>query len=206
MMTQLSVIVLAGGHSRRLGRDKALLPWRGRTLIEYLAGRLQKFSDDVLVITGPEIRYTDILNVPIFADELKDAGPLGGLYTGLKHARYSYSLVVACDMPFVGRTVLELLKSNVDSSVQAVVPCIENHRVPTLAIYHKDCLSIIEKLHKQGRLALQALLDSVSLKIISEEELRSVDPTLRSFVNINTKADWESCMSLGAVLSSESEL
>lgn len=202
----LSVIVLAGGHSRRLGHDKALLPWRGRTLIEHLVGRLQKFSDDVLVVTGTQRRYQELLHVPIFADELKDAGPLGGLYTGLKHARYEYSLAVACDMPFVSRAVIELLKSALDSSVRAVVPSVEDHRVPTLAIYHEDCLFIIEKLHQQGRFSLQALLDSVPIKVISEEQLRAVDPTLRSFVNINTQADWESCLPFGAVLSSESEL
>ncbi len=201
----LSVIVLAGGESRRLGRDKALLPWRGRTLIEDLVVRLQKISDDVLVVTGAQRRYQEILHVPIFADEIKDIGPLGGLYTGLHHARYSYSLVVACDMPFLSKAVIDVLRSHIDQSVKAVVPSLQNHRVPTFAIYHKDCLGMIEKLHAQGRSSLQDLLDSVPLKIVPEEELRVVDPTLRALININTQADWESCMSLGAMLSSESE-
>lgn len=202
----LSVIVLAGGRSRRLGCDKALLPWRGRTLIEYLVAYVQKLSDDVLVVTGAERRYCDVLDVPIFADEIRDCGPLGGLYTGLKHARYPYSFVVACDMPLVSRAVIDVLKSNIEGSVRAIVPYIHNHRVPTLAIYHKDCLCAIEKLLARGRFSLQALLDSVPLKIISEEKLRAVDPTLRSFVNINTRTDWEGCMPFGAVLSSEGEL
>jgi len=202
----LSVIVLAGGRSRRLGCDKALLPWRGSTLIEYLVAYVQELSDDVLVITGAERRYQELLNVPIFADEIGDAGPLGGLYTGLKHARYSYSLVIACDMPLLSRAVIDTLKSNIEGAVWAVVPSIQNYRVPTFAVYYKDCLFIIEKLRAQGRFSLQALLDSVPLKIVSENELRAVDPTLRSFVNINTQADWESCMPLGGVLSSGGEL
>ncbi len=231
----LSVIVLAGGRSRRLGRDKALLPWRGSTLIEYMCARLREMSDDVLVVTGAERRYGDLLDVPIFADELRDCGPMGGLYTGLRHARHPYSLAVACDMPFVDRAVVDLFKSTLTPSPSlaphpllpspsqgrgiggegegtggegalAVVPEIEHCRVPTLAVYHKDCLCVIEKLHAQGQFSLQALLDSVPLKIISEEKLRAVDPTLRSFVNINTQADWESCLSFGAVLSSEGEI
>ncbi|MFN4218650.1 MAG: molybdenum cofactor guanylyltransferase [Candidatus Bipolaricaulia bacterium] len=211
-MITISVIVLAGGRSRRLGYDKALLPWRGRTLIQYLVTYLQEVSDDVLVVTGTERRYQELLTVPIFPDEIRDIGPLGGLYTGLKHARSPYSLAVACDMPFVNKAVIDLLKDNAEgrggfeTRPWAVVPSIQNHRVPTCAIYHKDCLSVIEKLHAQGRSSLHALLDSVPLKILSEDEVRAVDPTLRSFVNINTQADWESCMPLGAVLSSESEL
>ncbi len=216
----LSVIVLAGGRSRRLGRDKALLPWRGSTLIEYMCARLREMSDDVLVVTGAERRYGDLLDVPIFADELRDCGPMGGLYTGLRHARHPHSLAVACDMPFVDRAVVDLFKSTLTPSPSplgeigeqrgegalAVVPEIEHCRVPTLAVYHRDCLSVIEKLHAQGQFSLQALLDSVPLKIISEEKLRAVDPALRSFVNINTQADWESCLPFGAVLSSEGEL
>lgn len=202
----ISVIVLAGGHSRRLGHDKALLPWQGRTLIQYLVTYLQKLSDDVLVVTGTERRYQELLTVPIFSDEIRNIGPLGGLYTGLKHARFPYSLAIACDMPFVNRAVIDLLKDNAEGSVKAVVPSIQNHRVPTCALYHKDCLSVIEKLQAQGRFSLQALLDSIPIKILSEDELRAVDPTLRSFVNINTQADWESCRPFGAVLSSESKL
>lgn len=183
-----------------------MLPWRGSTLIEYMCARLREMSDDVLVVTGAERRYGDLLDVPIFADELRDCGPMGGLYTGLRHARHPYSLAVACDMPFVDRAVVDLLKSELDGVAWAVVPEIEHCRVPTLAVYHRDCLSVIEKLHAQGQFSLQALLDSVPLRIISEERLRAVDPALHSFVNINTQADWESCLSFGAVLSSEGEL
>ncbi len=201
----LSVIVLAGGHSRRLGQDKALLPWQGRTLIEHLVARLKELSDDLLVITGREIRYRDLLDVPIFPDEIPDRGPMGGLYTGLKRARSDYSLAVACDMPLVNSALVELLSQERDGKTFAIVPEVQGHRVPTLAIYHKKCLKAIERLLLQGRTSVQDLLDSVPIKILSENRLRAVDPALRSFVNINTQADWESCMPFGAVLSSGSE-
>jgi molybdopterin-guanine dinucleotide biosynthesis protein A len=186
-----SALVLAGGSSRRLGRDKALLPWQGHTLIEHIVAQLQAVSDDVLVITGREKRYLELLDVPIFADEIANIGPMGGLYTGLKHARHEYSLVVACDMPLLDRAVIDLLTSELDSSVRAVVPEVQAHRVPTLAIYHKECLFAIERLVSQECTSIQALLDSVPIKIVAETKLRTVDPTLRSFTNINTLADWE---------------
>ncbi len=187
----LSVVLLAGGYSRRMGQDKALLPWRGRTLIEYLVSQLKAISDDVLVITGAEIRYRELLDVPVFADAIKDVGPMGGLYTGLTHARYDYSLVAACDMPLLSRAVIDLLKEELDGSAWAIVPQIANYRIPTLAIYHKKSLSVIEQLLAHGRTSPQELLDAIPTKIISEQKLRQLDPTLRSFFNLNTKEDWE---------------
>lgn len=190
-LRELSAIVLAGGQSRRLGRDKALLPWQGRTLIEHIVAQLTELSDDVLVITGTERRYQELLDVPIFADEIKNIGPMGGLYTGLTHARSEYSLIVACDMPLLTRAIIDLLRSELDSSVRAVVPEVQGHRVPTLAIYHKECLAVIERLLIQGITALQALLDSAPTKVIPETQLRIIDPELRAFTNLNTLEDWE---------------
>jgi molybdopterin-guanine dinucleotide biosynthesis protein A len=187
----VSAIVLAGGSSRRLGRDKALLPWRSHTLIEHIVAQLQAVSDDVLVITGREKRYLELLGVPVFADEIADIGPMGGLYTGLKHARHEYSLAVACDMPLLNRAIIDLLTSELDSSMRAVVPEVQGHRVPTLALYHKECLLAIEQLVAQGCTSVQALLDAVPIKIVAEAKLRTVDPPLRSFTNINTLTDWE---------------
>jgi molybdopterin-guanine dinucleotide biosynthesis protein A len=192
----LSTIVLAGGHSHRLGQDKALLPWRGRTLIEYIVSQLKAISDDVLVITGPQVRYGDLLDVPIFADNIKDVGPMGGLYTGLTHARYDYSFVAACDMPLLSRAVIDLLREELDGSAWAIVPKIADYRVPTLAIYHKKSLSVIERLLAQGRTSLQELLDAIPTKIISEQNLRQIDPALRSFFNLNTPEDWEELIRL----------
>lgn len=191
-----SGIILAGGHSHRFGQDKALLPWRGRTLIQHIAAQFQQLSDDVFVVSGAEIRYADILDVPVYADEIREIGPLGGLYTGLKHARYEYSLVGACDMPLISHAVIELLRDELDGSIWAVVPEIEGHRIPTLALYHKKCLGIIERLLAQGRTSPLAVLDAVPIKIIPEARLRTVDPSLRSFTNINTPEDWQRALSL----------
>lgn len=185
-----SAIVLAGGHSRRMGSDKALLLLENKTLIEHLVAQLQQLSDDILVITGSEVRYRDWLGVPVFADEIKDRGPLGGLYTGLKHARHEYSLVVACDMPLVSRAFMELLSHEIDGKVWAIVPQVASHRIPTIAVYHKSCLSPIKQLLAAGRSSLQALLDIIPIKIISEGALRAIDPTLRALSNINSLEDW----------------
>jgi molybdopterin-guanine dinucleotide biosynthesis protein A len=76
------------------------------------------------------------------------------------------------------------------------VPKIADYRVPTLAIYHKKSLSVIERLLAQGRTSLQELLDAIPTKIISEQKLRQVDPALRSFFNLNTPEDWEELIRL----------
>jgi molybdopterin-guanine dinucleotide biosynthesis protein A len=185
----ISAILLAGGQSSRMGPDKALLHWHGRTLIEHLVAQMKELSDDVLVITGLEIRYDDLLDVPIFADEIKDCGPMGGLYTGLKRARYDYSLAVACDMPLVSRALMELLSHEIDGKAWAIVPEVQGHRVPTLAIYHKKCLPVIESFLAEGRTSLQALLETVPVKVMPESRLRKVDATLQCFTNLNRPED-----------------
>ncbi len=195
LVAALSAIVLAGGRSSRLGQDKALLVLGGRPLIQHIVARLQAFSDDVLVVTGPTVRYRQWLDVPLFADEVQERGPIGGLYTGLKHARYEYSLVAACDMPFISHAVVELLRAELNGSVWAVVPEVAGHRIPTLAIYHKRCLEVIERL-LDHHTSLQALLDAIPIRVISEAQIRAVDPDLRSFTNINTLTDWKRAMLL----------
>ncbi|HFD40695.1 MAG TPA: molybdenum cofactor guanylyltransferase, partial [Anaerolineae bacterium] len=109
---QISGIVLAGGQSRRLGRDKALLEIEGRPLLARTVHTLAALSDDLIVVTNAPERYAPLgLPVRFVADEKPGIGSLMGLYSGLKAAHHPYALVVACDMPFLNPALLRYLLS-----------------------------------------------------------------------------------------------
>jgi len=149
----LSAAVLAGGQSRRMGEDKALLPLvpGGRPLLAVVLDRLSAVADDLFVVASDRPAY-DRFAVPVYPDEIAEAGTLGGIATALRRARHEHCFVVACDMPFLRPAFLAWMAAQ-RRSYDALVP-----RVPgesrqgsgaiwqTLhAIYGVDCLPPIER-------------------------------------------------------------
>lgn len=185
-----SAIVLAGGHSRRMDTDKALLSWQGEYLIQRIVRLLKKRFKEIWVVTGETKRYTELLDVPVLEDVIKNKGPMGGLYTGLLASSNDYNFVVACDMPLIDLNVLDLLIREIDSS-QIIVPEIAGFNVPTMALYHKSCLVKIEEMLQGKDWSLQSLLKVVTTKVIPEAIIKRVDPQLRCFMNLNTSEDWQ---------------
>lgn len=191
----VSTAVLAGGQSRRMGRDKAsLVPTdQPSSLLGMVAGVLGAISDDVLVIGGtPEQGVPPATrSVP---DEPGHAGPLRGIAAALRAARHDWCLVVACDLPFLSPDLLRWLCVE-RTGVDAVVPLTrasgrEAHGrpQPLHAVYHRRCLPVaLDLLASTGRAG--ALLERVSVSFVEEDELRRFDPTLRSLTNLNTPKD-----------------
>ena len=100
---------VAGGHSRRMGRDKALLPWGESTLLDHTLARLREACGEVRILTGPTARYAD-RGLPVDADLIPGTGPLGGLYTGLLHLTSgALGLFLAVDLPRVPVSLLQAL-------------------------------------------------------------------------------------------------
>lgn len=188
-MFNLTGILLCGGRSERMGQDKGLIEWRGQPLIVRLATLLQGMFEEVLVVTGRERRYRDLLDLPILEDEIKGLGPLGGIYTGLLRSSHEYNLVAACDMPYVKPELLELLVDEIEPSSWVTVPQVHGFLEPLLAIYSKRCLPETERLLSAGKLRIQGLYELVPTKVIPEERLREVDSELESFFNLNAPED-----------------
>lgn len=185
----ISAIVLAGGRSRRLGTDKALLSWQDEHLIQRIVRILKQRFEEIWAVTGETKKYKDILGVPVLEDAIKNRGPMGGLYTGLLASTNEYNLVVGCDMPLMGLNVIDLLIRQIDGS-QVIVPEIAGFKVPTMALYHKSCLAKIEEMLRGQDWSLQSLLKVVTTKVVPEEMIKRVDPQLRCFTNLNTLEDW----------------
>ncbi|MCR4403891.1 MAG: molybdenum cofactor guanylyltransferase [Candidatus Acetothermia bacterium] len=186
-------IVLAGGRSRQLGRDKGLLCFEGEPLVVRAVRLLEGLCPEVLVITGERRRYTDLLDVPVVEDLVKGKGPLGGIYTGLMVSTYEYSLVVACDMPLLSPSVLSLLLERIPLSPQAeaILPRVRGYLEPFPGVYRRSCAAKIGGLLAKGSLRVHNLLELIPKEVVAEEELRAVDPGLRSFTNLNTPGELE---------------
>ena len=183
----LSIVIQAGGESRRMGKDKGLVDFLGRPLIARIVERLLPIADELLVTTNRPEAY-QFLGVPLFADLVSGRGALGGLYTALISARHPLVGVVACDMPFISprlmateRDILEATRADV------AVPRTEYGLEPFHAIYRRDnCLPPLQSALQAGKWRVDSWFSQVRLQIISLPEIQKVDPHLLSYRNVNT--------------------
>ncbi|RMF94026.1 MAG: molybdenum cofactor guanylyltransferase, partial [Nitrospinota bacterium] len=129
----LTAVILAGGKSRRMGQDKAFLPFGSTSLIEWITARLRRLTDQLLLITNTPERYA-FLQIPLSPDLLPGKGSLGGIYTGLQRAQTEQVVFVACDMPFVHIDFLRYLQQEA-SGFEVVIPRSAEGFQPLCALY-----------------------------------------------------------------------
>jgi molybdopterin-guanine dinucleotide biosynthesis protein A len=195
---QVSGVIMAGGVSRRLGRNKALEHIGGRTLIERVIDSLAPLTTEVLVVVArPEQARALLLppSIRVVSDRYPGRGSLGGIFTGVDASTQPWSLVVACDMPFLNR---DLLRHLIDQStnVDAVVPRLGGQPEPLHALYSKACLGPMERMLQAGDLKIAPLFEAVRVRYVNEGTIDRIDPRHLSFFNINTKADLEEAQRL----------
>lgn len=184
-------IILAGGLSRRLGRDKAVEPIDGQPLVGRVMDALSGIADELVVVVntpqrGRELPLRDSAVVAV--DIYPNAGSLGGIFTGLSSASNQWGIVVACDMPFLNLDLLSYLLSFRESH-DAVVPVLDGRSEPTHAAYSKVCLSAIEARLEADDLKIARFFDDVRVKYVSQRRVEEIDPRRRSFFNVNTEED-----------------
>lgn len=197
--TPITGVILAGGKSRRMGQNKALMPLGNEPLIVHVVRQMGLIADELLLITDEPDLYT-ILKLPTYTDLLPDMGALGGLHTGLTYAANRVVLCVGCDMPLLQPNLLAHL-TGLLGDYDAVVPCVESATRATTepayifqtlaAVYSKRCLPVIEEMLAAGELRVHALYDRIDTRIVQPHEWQAFDPQGLSFFNINTPADFE---------------
>lgn len=189
----LSIVIQAGGQSRRMGSNKALLHFRGQTLIAWVIAHLRPLASEILVTTNqPE--SLAFLKLPLVPDLRPEKGSLSGLFTALSAARNDLVAVVACDMPFVSPALLaaeaEMLSCG---EWDAVVPSSsEGKPEPLSAVYcRRGCLEPIKAALDAGERRLDSWFSKARVRVLSAEETASYLPGPYAFFNINTPADLE---------------
>ncbi|MGH8071147.1 MAG: molybdenum cofactor guanylyltransferase [Candidatus Entotheonellia bacterium] len=182
-------IILAGGKSRRMGQDKAFLPFGKGQLIERVIEVIQQVTADIILITNTPEQYQRF-GLPMFADVIPDAGSLGGIYTGLVSAKTPSSLCLACDMPFVKPDFLRFLCDTADQA-DVVIPRNAEDFQPLCAVYSQACREPIRQRIEAGRLKITGFFDHVRVRVIEGDLLARYDPHDVMFFNANTPEEYE---------------
>lgn len=192
----ISAIVLAGGESRRLGRDKCMLLVEGQSLLDRTLGLLASLAADLVVVSNDPHRTADVpFPVRLVPDREPGVGALMGLYSGLLAARHDRAVAVACDMPFLN---LSLLRHMVGLSADhdVVLPRLGDLVEPLHAVYGKGCLGPMERQLARGRRRIVSFFDEVRVCYVEQAEVDRYDPHHLSFLNVNTPDDWRRVQAL----------
>lgn len=188
----ISVAILAGGASRRMGEDKALLriEQNGPTTIERVISVARKISDDVFIVS-PEDRDYSGFGARRVADRYPGAGPLGAMISALGATDRTFTLGLSCDHPFLSTSLLRWM-SELPSSQLAIPETVVDGQVmshPIHARYRNDALQILTEVFVSGERRLWAAISRLETRAIPEDELTRFDPGLRSLFSVNTPED-----------------
>ena len=191
METEVTGVLLAGGKSRRMGEDKRYLIVGEQTLLERGLAVLRSTFQEVLVVIAQDSLPLNI-DARVVRDLVADCGSLGGVYTGLMQATTPYIFVAACDMPFLNQAVItQFIHRRTTADIVMAQLAARLH--PMHAVYGKECLSAMEQMMMARQLKIQDLVSHTSLRVhyVTETDLFTIDPSGRSFHNVNTPADLE---------------
>jgi molybdenum cofactor guanylyltransferase len=181
-------VILIGGKSRRMGRDKAFVKMAGRTLFE---GVLEIFREsfDRIVLVGDRAERFDGYGHPVLPD-IYPGSALGGLYTGLYHSVTEHIFVSSCDLPFPNRAIVGHLCS-LKSGFDAVVPAPAHGFEPLFALYAKSCLGPMRGLLESGNFCAYGYYSQIRVRYVKDDELARLDGDGKSFMNVNTPEELE---------------
>ena len=200
MEIEVTGVLLAGGKSRRMGEDKRYLVVGKQTLLERGLAVLRSIFQEVLVVIAQDSPPLDD-DARVVRDLVPDCGSLGGLYTGLTLATTPYIFVVACDMPFLDQAVISQFTSR-RTTADIVMAKLAARLHPMHALYGKGCLPAMEQMILARQLKVQEMVSHASLRVryVTEADLLTIDPSGRSFRNVNTPADLEVARSLARMI------
>lgn len=171
-MNKLTGIVLAGGLSTRMGQDKGLLQYKGRTLVEYSIEVMKTLCSEI-IISSNNSDYKHF-GYQLVSDIHQQTGPIGGLYAALSESKTDDTIICPCDMPYItGNIIKQIL--NEKSHNMAVVAKSKTEKIyPTLGYYNKSCLPIILQQIEQGNYKMQWLLKKLNAQSVVIDDAKSL--------------------------------
>jgi molybdopterin-guanine dinucleotide biosynthesis protein A len=202
-MLQKSAVILAGGFSRRFGRDKGLVVLAGKPLILHVIDRVSKVVDEVLVVVSSEEqknKFETILKekANLVIDKDNSQSPLVGATTGFETANSEYSLLLPCDTPLVSTQIVQFLLDMCVNRSAAIPKWPGGYIEPLQAVYHTEsALTAAKTALKQGKMNMQSMIDNLrGVRYVSTMVLEQMEPDLLTFFNVNTPQDLKKAESL----------
>lgn len=180
-----TAVILTGGESKRMGSDKARVLLSGKPLFEHVFDRLQPVCSDIWISVRE--KRAD-LSYPQVVDSSNDRGPIVGIKSALEVVNTDWLFVVACDMPWISTGLIQHM-AELRSQHDAVVPFADDRIQPLFGFYHKRCLPLMNARIKQRQRSMMRLLDALDTHVLCEQEVRHIDPELRSFISLDYMDD-----------------
>ena len=187
-LTDVTGVILAGGESRRMGSNKALLPYRGGRFIEAIHRQLAEIFSEVILVTNSPQQYA-FLPCRTVPDLFAGMGVLAGIHSGLYHSSSPAIFAVACDMPYLVEGLVRHLASQADPG-GVLIPESPGGLEPLHAVYGKGCLAAIEATLLSGQRRIVSFFDRTTVNRMNREQVARFDPAFVSFININTPVDY----------------
>ena len=182
-------IILSGGLNTRMGgRNKAFLNLDGRSFLDRIIASLEACFQEILIVTREPDLYVD-WPARVVTDILDARSPLTGIHAGLARMNSDFAFVTSCDTPLLTKEVIEVIVREIAPDTDVITPVEGTYYQPMCAVYSRRCAPVIEKLLGRHELKVDRLYAQVHLKTIPYERFRAVDPSLRSFFNVNTPED-----------------
>ena len=193
-MSPVSVAILAGGQSRRMGCNKAFLELGSSTVLEKIIAAVTPLTVEIMLIadkTGDFARF----GLPVFPDLNPGLGPIGGLHTALVHAPSEVMLILACDLPFLKTEFLYFLVGSLQNH-QAVVPRNKKGLEHLCAIYTRSCLTAVKSSIARQQLHMASFHQDLDIRILEPAEWQTFDSSQTLFLNLNAPADYQRAQTL----------
>ncbi len=183
---QWTGVILTGGKSSRMGRDKALIEVDGMRMLDRTVELLRPHVREILIIGDPAEHINE--HATTIPDDEPGKGPVGGITTAFKHARYVRLLVLACDLPAINDHLLVTLKKELDAGFDAIIPMHDGLIEPLAAAYHKHCIEAFEKNLRNSVLKMSDAIAAVRTLNIEVKPGNDGWPA-DLFRNLNTPTD-----------------
>lgn len=186
-----SGIILAGGRSKRFGRDKTILKIEGKLLIERQTDLLKPMVNEIIIVSNSDSKFGLFGTIEVY-DSFKNSGPIGGLHAGLSYASNEKCIVLACDMPFICHDfVKNLLHTAIqEKGYEMIIPISKKGIEPLCGIYSRGCIHWLEQSIKKGERKLIALIEE-KYKEGYVKYVKVKNHEQRNFYNINREEDYK---------------
>lgn len=182
----VNAFILAGGKSSRMGIDKGLIKFNGKSIIEYILEQLKPVVQKIVIVSNnPDY---ELFGVTVISDLVKDIGPAGGIYTALSHTDSESNFIVSCDMPFINSTAIQYVIQN-SAQTLITVPVYHQQMEPLFAAYSRQCLAKWKELVEKGFVRLQDIISQFEWLKLNVDDVDGFDEFI--FTNLNTKTDLE---------------
>ncbi len=181
-------VILVGGKGKRLGTNKAYLSVNGKSVLRRTFLLLSEiFGSEPLLIGSNEVTGFSVIG-----DAVNGAGPLGGLYTAFLHTDEDFVFLTACDMPFIKKELLVAMREALPEDCDIFVPFYKDFTEPLFAFYNRRIFGKLREIVLSGKyFPVREILSCGKTEYFGENEIKKYDPEFLTFVNINTKEDYE---------------